>query len=156
MARPKIRFNPGVLLDLTIPSNPEILCVVRGVITGAATLVGFAPKDCRSVARAVDEAIANVIRHGYRSRRNQPIEIICRRIQARIHQEDNKGLVVIVVDYGPAFDPTRLEPRSLNEVRPGGLGVHFIRDGMDAVTYKRLRRANCLRMVRYLPKLTSP
>lgn len=152
MTPKQTRVDSGVLLDLTIPSNPEILCVVRGVITGLATLVGFTPADCRSITRATDEGLANVIRHAYQSRKDQRIEVVCRRTQVRVDSKKRTGLEITLVDYGPAFNPTRLQVRSLEQVRPGGLGLHFIRESMDSVSYRRSGNANRLSMVRYLPK----
>jgi len=43
-----------------------------------------------------------------------------------------------------------LKGRSLDEVRPGGLGLHFIRESMDEVEFTRKKGKNLLRMVKYL------
>ena len=51
----------------------------------------------------------------------------------------------MLVDWGPACDPTKLKARPLEEIRPGGLGLHIIRGSMDAVEYTREGRANGLR-----------
>ena len=38
-------------------------------------------------------------------------------------------------DYGTKCDPDCIKGRDLDDVRPGGLGVHIIREIMDEVTY---------------------
>ncbi len=40
--------------------------------------------------------------------------------------------------------------RELEEVRPGGLGLHFIQQSMDVVQYKRANGTNRLRLVKYV------
>jgi serine/threonine-protein kinase RsbW len=146
-ARNEPGFDPAVLMSLTVPSEPHILCAVRNAITSLADATGLAPADGRSLARAVDEALANVIRHAYQSRRDQPIHITCRRIDDPVG-ESRIGLEITLVDYGPAFDPTQQVPRSLDEVRPGGLGLHFMREAVE-LSYRRARRTNRLRMVKF-------
>jgi len=54
-----------------------------------------------------------------------------------------------LIDWGPPCDPTKLKARSLDEIRPGGLGLHIIRGSMDAVEYRREGGSNCLRLVKY-------
>jgi len=46
-------------------------------------------------------------------------------------------------------DTTKLPARPLDEIRPGGLGLHIIRGSMDTVDYKRAGRLNRLRLVKY-------
>jgi anti-sigma regulatory factor (Ser/Thr protein kinase) len=40
--------------------------------------------------------------------------------------------------------------RALEEVKPGGLGLHFIQKSMDIVEYKRTNGTNRLRLVKYV------
>jgi anti-sigma regulatory factor (Ser/Thr protein kinase) len=59
----------------------------------------------------------------------------------------------VLQDCGPPLDVERIVPRDLDEVRPGGLGTHFIRSIMDEVTYTHKEGCgNVLRMVRRLHK----
>lgn len=112
--------------------------------------MGFSARDCRSVTRAVDEALTNIIRHTYHGRPEQPIEVACRRVRARVDGRRREGLEIVLTDYGAAVDPKTMRGRSLNEIRPGGLGLHYIRQSMDAMEYKRIDRTNQLRLVKYL------
>jgi serine/threonine-protein kinase RsbW len=145
----------GWLLRLELPSNPELLCVVRSAMMRLAEELGFPAGDCRALTRAVDEGLANVIRHAYGGRPGQPIELLCRRIQAKIGGKQRAGLEIVLVDRGAPVDRKNLRGRSLDEVRPGGLGLHFIQWGVDVMQYKRQARKNRLRLVKYLPAAKS-
>jgi anti-sigma regulatory factor (Ser/Thr protein kinase) len=76
---------------------------------------------------AVDEACTNIIRHAYDGDHDQRIEV-----QIRMHPN---RIEVKLRDYGRKPDPAKIKPRELHDIRPGGLGVHFIRTIMDEVVY---------------------
>ena len=143
--------RPGWLLRLELPSNPEILCVVRSAVMRLTEEMGFPAEECRGLTRAVDEALANIIRHAYDSRAGQPIELLCRRLQNRSGNKKRSGLEIVLVDHGAAPDRKKLCGRSLDDVRPGGLGMHFIEDAVDVMQYTSHARENRLRLVKYLP-----
>jgi anti-sigma regulatory factor (Ser/Thr protein kinase) len=44
---------------------------------------------------------------------------------------------VRIDDYGKFVDPSQIKSRPLDEVRPGGLGVHLMQKVMDEVTYTK-------------------
>ena len=47
-----------------------------------------------------------------------------------------RGKVRFVIrKYGRTCDPAKIRGRPLEEIRPGGLGVHIIRQAFDRVTY---------------------
>jgi len=150
MTQNRRRVDHSLLLSLALPSNREVLKAVRSTIASLAEVVGFSSTDSCAVTRAVDEALANIIRHAYRSQRGRPIDVVCRHIHTRSNGKRRAGLEITLVDYGPAVDPTQLRARSLDEIKPGGLGLHWIRASMDSVTYIRAQSANRLRLVRYV------
>ena len=90
----------------------------------------------------IDEACQNIIRHGYGGDSDQWIEI-------EIALEEF-GLVIILRDYADPVDEPRVQPRDLDDVRPGGLGVHFMREIMDEIGYLPSEGdyGNILRMVK--------
>jgi anti-sigma regulatory factor (Ser/Thr protein kinase) len=63
----------------------------------------------------------------------------------------------LLEDEGVAVDPAKLKGRALEDIRPGGLGLHFMRQSMDEVEFSRKHGRNQLRMVKYLaiPKTAS-
>jgi anti-sigma regulatory factor (Ser/Thr protein kinase) len=117
--------------------------------------LGFLAEECRALTRAVDEALANIICHAYGGRPGQPIELLCRRMQARNGGKQRAGLEIVLIDHGAAADRKSLCGRSLDDVRPGGLGLHFIQDGVDVMQYTSQGRKNQLRLVKYLPSAKS-
>jgi serine/threonine-protein kinase RsbW len=139
-----------LLLKLELLSDPNMLCVVRGAMERLTETFGFASADCRSVTRAVDEAITNIMRHAYGNKPGRPIEVFVRRLRKTGSGERREGFEVVLSDRGSAVDPSKMRGRPLDEIKPGGLGLHFIRQSMDVVEFKRARGANLLRMVKYL------
>ena len=69
------------LLKLELVSNPNMLCVVRAAMERLTETFGFSAPDCRSVTRAVDEALTNIMRHAYGGQLGRPIEVYCRRVR---------------------------------------------------------------------------
>jgi len=139
-------------VKLEVPSNPRLLSVVRSTVQQFAAVVGFTEADCRSIVLAVDEAVANVIRHAYQGQQDQGIEISCNLLCSAPNQEPD-GLEFILVDHGTSADPERMmQERDLDDVRPGGLGMHFINSIMDEVHYEPRPGRNRLRLVKSLKK----
>ena len=122
-----------LLLKIELLSNPNALYVVRGAVERLAEMVGFAPPERRSIVRAVDEALSNVMRHCYCGRLDQPIELHFRRLRRRSKGARKEGLEVLLCDSGPAVDQAKLRGHTPGKLRPGGLGLHFIRQAMDVV-----------------------
>jgi serine/threonine-protein kinase RsbW len=139
-----------LLLKLELRSDPNMLCVVRGALERLTETFGFAAAECRSVTRAVDEAITNIMRHAYGNKPGRPIEVVIQRLRKAGSTERGDGFEVVLSDRGPAVDPSKMRGRPLDEIKPGGLGLHFIRQSMDVVEFKRGRGTNQLRLVKYL------
>ena len=142
--------NRGLLLKLELPSDPSLLCAVRGAVERLTEVVGFTAPDCRAVTRAVDEALTNIIRHAYNGRPDQPIEMLFRSVHRQANGKSSDGLEIEMSDRGPSIERAKLCMRELEEVKPGGLGLHFIKQSMDIVEYKRAKGTNRLRLVKYV------
>lgn len=143
-------LNRGLLMRLELPSDPGLLCAVRGAVERLTESFGFSAEECRAVTRAVDEALTNIIRHAYSGRPDRPIEMSFRAIQGRADRNAGGGLEILLCDRGPAIKPDKMCMRALEEVKPGGLGLHFIQQSMDIVEYKRANGTNRLRLVKYV------
>lgn len=142
------------LLRLELSSDPEMLGVVRSAVMRLCEGLGFSEADCRGVTRATDEALANIIRHAYGGRSGQPIEMTCRQMRERAGQR-RTGLEIVMVDRGTPADRKKMCSRPLDEIRPGGLGIHLIQEGVDVMQYKTQGHRNRLRLVKYLPTARS-
>lgn len=107
-------------------ARPNRLRRVRQLITRAALRAGCAEERVLDLVLAVDEACQNIIRHAYQGKGGE-IELTVRREADR--------LVIRLLDYAPPVDLTAIQPRPLDELRPGGLGTHFMRSVMDEIAY---------------------
>lgn len=140
-----------LVLRLKLSTNPELLSVVRSALMDLAGKLGFRAADCRALTRAVDEALANIIQHAYKGRPGHPIELLCRRIVDRSNGQERVGLEIVLQDQGVCADRKKLCGRPFDDIRPGGLGMHFIQEGVDVMQYSRRAGRNRLRLVKYLP-----
>jgi serine/threonine-protein kinase RsbW len=106
---------------------------VRSFIEETAAALGVAPGAASDIVLATDEAVTNVIVHGYQGR-GGVIDLVAGR--------NADGAFVRMRDDAPPFDPTTVpEPElglPLDERRPGGLGIYLIRQVVDVVTYRAL------------------
>jgi serine/threonine-protein kinase RsbW len=143
----------GFLLLMRLCSDPRLLSTVRGAVEPLAELLGFPGPQRRSITRAVDEALTNIVRHSYGNRPDQPITLCFRRARRRRGSSVEQGLEIILCDRGPAVDPDKLHGRPLDELRPGGLGLHFIHEAMDTVEFRRKGLTNRLRLVKYVAEV---
>lgn len=136
---------------LEIVSDARMLAPVRGLVNALAHRLGFADVDASHVSLAVDEVLANVIRHGYDRRPDG-------RIFLRIWCMDDgpRGLLIVVEDDGKQVDPSCFRSRDLDDLRPGGLGVHIIREVMDGCRFEpRRERGMRAVLVKWLPPTCS-
>src|ERR1700733_8853293 len=108
-----------LLLKIELLSDPKALYVVRGAVERLAETMGFAAPECRSVVRAVDEALTNIMRHCYCGRLDQPIGLYFRWL-GRHSKAGRKGLEILLYDWGPAVDESKLRARRPSKLRPGG------------------------------------
>jgi serine/threonine-protein kinase RsbW len=142
--------SSSLLLRLELQSDPSLLCAVRGAVERLTESFGFSAPDCRAVTRAVDEALTNIIRHSYKGRPDRPIEIFFSSVHRKANDKSSEGLEILLCDRGPSIERARLCIRELAEVKPGGLGLHFIQQSMDVVEFKRAKGTNRLRLVKYV------
>jgi len=131
-------------VELKLPSDPKFLKIIRGTISYLCEIGGFAAEDVNAITVAVDEAASNIIRHTYNGDRSRDIVVY--------FDLDDEKVRVVLRDFGDKIDPQKIKPRNLDEIRPGGLGVHLIKSTMDVVDYDNtLDVGNRLTLVKYLP-----
>ena len=116
---------------LHVPAELANLAVIRHFVEETATGLKFDCNVIEDMLQAVEEAVANTILHGYNGRQGE--------IRVEVRREGS-GLVVRLRDQAPHFDPTGFPPPdltlSLEERRPGGLGIYLMRKFTDTVTYR--------------------
>jgi len=120
------------LLRLQMFSQPRFLAAVRALIASVCDRLGFNSMQCGQISLAVDEALCNVITHGYERRSDGPVWI-----NLWSDDADPARIKIVIEDLANQVDPDSIQPRDLDDIRPGGLGVHIIREVMDEVRYER-------------------
>jgi len=115
------------LFSLRFSAIPANLKMVRCVVEAAACQAGCAESVCNHVVIAVNEACMNIIQHGYRGDPGGEIELEFR---------NNDGVLEFILrDQAPSAEIENVQPRDLDDLRPGGLGTHFIREIMDEFSH---------------------
>jgi anti-sigma regulatory factor (Ser/Thr protein kinase) len=112
--------------SVTFPGEPSRLADIRSLLRGLLQDVGFEEIQTASIVLAVDEACTNIIRHAHCGE-TKPVTL-------SFHQVDNQVRIVLE-DCGVPCDPARIKGRALEDVRPGGMGVHIIHQVFDFVEY---------------------
>lgn len=122
------------------PASTSVLAAVRASVREACRLAGCGDECGEQVVLAVNEACMNIIKHAYRFADGQHFTL---RLSA-----DDEMLTACLLDHGVAVSDADLRPRELDDLRPGGLGVHFIRELMDDVGYLPAPNgfSNCLQL----------
>lgn len=113
-----------------INSNPARLREVRTEMEGFAKSVGMAEESSHAVGLVLNEALANIIRHGYGGASDKPIRVTA--------QTGDRELRIQIRDWAKPFDPALIKQRYDDELKPGGLGLICIRKLMDDARFERL------------------
>jgi sigma-B regulation protein RsbU (phosphoserine phosphatase) len=133
---------PEALLELRVPARADRLKLLRPGVQAAARMCDFDEEEVEDIVLAVGEACQNVILHAYNGDADGDIVV-------EIFQRDD-GILVRLRDFAPPIDPTSVRPRDLDDLRPGGLGTHFIREIMDSAEFREIAdgSGNVLEMVK--------
>lgn len=115
-------------VTFVMSSQPRYLPIVRAAVGQLAAMVGWDEGESRAITLAIDEALANVIRHAYHGRSDGRVELQC-------HASEDQ-LQFRLRDTGDPPDLARICAREVGCDQIGGLGTHIIRDVMDTVSYQ--------------------
>ncbi len=126
---PKSAGMSSIKLDVTLHD----LAAIREFVKTAAVRAGLDADKVHEVVVAVDEAVTNIIVHGYR-RKPGPLEV---EAGAR-----KNAFVVRLRDEAPPFDPASIPAPDTTlpvDERPiGGMGVYLIKRAMDKMAHRAL------------------
>jgi len=114
-------------VSLTVPSHPRFLYVVRSALYPLVIDAGFGKKEARKIILAVDEACSNIIKYAYEGDHTRPLSVTV--------TTSAEGLRIVLKDWGKRVDRSTIAPRELSDIRPGGLGTHFMQAVFDTVHY---------------------
>ncbi len=125
-----MKFNQ----QLTISNDHAYLAQVRDLVSKGVTVGQFPGHYLNRLQIAVDEAVTNIIEHGYagRPRGSGSIDITV--------EVNDVHFKIIIVDHGLSFDPNQMSDIDIQSHvaagKAGGLGVFLMRKIMDQVDYQ--------------------
>ena len=137
------RERPAFRAEIEISSDLKELARARAFVREACRLLG-PPLDEDSISQlelATTEALSNIMRHAYRGRTDQEIQIdveaFADRVVLRLHH------------LGETFDPSAVATPAFDGTQDGGFGMYIIEQSVDNVRYYRDERGkNCISMVK--------
>jgi anti-sigma regulatory factor (Ser/Thr protein kinase) len=129
-------------LKLVLPSDPRFLSIARTAVSEVTAICGLSEASSQGIVLAIDEALANIIRHAYKNRNDQEMELDC--------QVNADQIVFRLVDEGEPPDPARICGQPLNDVSLSGRGTHLMKAIMDDMCYEQVSGKNQLRLVKNL------
>jgi anti-sigma regulatory factor (Ser/Thr protein kinase) len=108
-------------------SHTGNLALMRNCVRRFLEAFPFSERQRTLMVLGVDEACTNIIRHAYRLRDDQLISLslegktdcVCLRLR----------------DYGRQPPANSMKSRPADLIKPGGLGLHLIRNAFDQVDY---------------------
>lgn len=122
--------QPHLVLEML--SQARFLAAARTMVGALAQRLGFNEIHSGQISLAVDEALCNIINHGYEKRDDGRIWL-----RVWVHENHTPGLQIVIEDNARQVDPEAIRSRNLEDIRPGGLGVYLINEIMDEVRYER-------------------
>jgi serine/threonine-protein kinase RsbW len=127
-------------LTLTLKNDPSEIGRLVDLLEAFGPQSGLTDDATFKLTLALDEIVANVVRHGFDDDREHRIEVKV--------TVDDRTVTASVEDDGLEFDPREAPVPDLDlpiEMRkPGGLGMHLVKATMDSVEYRRQDGRNIL------------
>ena len=112
---------------LEFTSHTANLALMRNFLRKFLAPHPFSEKQRTLMVLGVDEACTNVIRYAYDLRDDQPIALSVEALNTCVRMR--------LRDYGEQTPADQMRGRAHNQVKPGGLGLHLIRNAFDKVDY---------------------
>lgn len=139
--------------ELVIPAEPDSLPVLRNYISNLGDKYRLSQHEVNAFRISIDEACANIIKHGYQDQESGSITMKV--------QVNHDRLVVELVDQGISFDPNVVNnPNIVSYVekrKKGGLGIFIMRKFLDVIEYDVTSIGNVLRLIKLREnKVTQP
>jgi serine/threonine-protein kinase RsbW len=140
----------GSAKQLTVPGRYDQISAICSFVAQGAEKAGLDEDATFHVQLACDEACTNIIEHAYGGESEGEIAVSW--------QINRRTLTITLKDRGRPFNPDKVEspsipqdPDEIDQLKIGGLGLHFMRRLMDEVTFSFDKsRGNTLIMVKHI------
>jgi anti-sigma regulatory factor (Ser/Thr protein kinase) len=145
--------GPSPEARLTLESRLEDLALVWPWAEALAARYSVPANTLFAIQLCLEEALSNIMRHGYQGQLRQSITIAC--APCGIAE-----LVFTIEDDAPPFDPFAVTPAaapaSLQDLEPGGQGIRLIQKFANRHDYQQLPNGNRLTLAFVIPAATNP
>jgi anti-sigma regulatory factor (Ser/Thr protein kinase) len=118
--------HDGAVVTLEMPARADRLALVRQAVEELAVTTRLSREQTDDLLTAVDEAVANAIRHGS-SGEGDTIRVTC--------EPSERGLTVRVRDGGRGFAAPHPSPEMPTPEAPGGRGLPLMCALSDSVEF---------------------
>ncbi|MCH6550710.1 MAG: ATP-binding protein [Planctomycetes bacterium] len=113
---------------VTVPANARYLKVVRAFLEPVVKDLFGEGEEVEMLILALDESCSNIVKHRRDALENDLIHV---RVEVRPDR-----IRFRIGDFCGTEDVPKIKPRDLKDLRPGGLGTHFITTIMDRVQFE--------------------
>jgi sigma-B regulation protein RsbU (phosphoserine phosphatase) len=127
-----ILLKPPASFDIS--SSVGSCKYARNFIEEWALTAGFPDLVRGQIVLAADEAVTNIMRHTYGGAPDKPIILSAEIKESLLHLR--------LRDYGPHVDPEKLKGRELEDIKPGGLGLHLLQSVFTVVEHTPMPEGN--------------
>jgi anti-sigma regulatory factor (Ser/Thr protein kinase) len=150
---------------LTLKSQLEELALVWPWVEAIAARYSVSAETQFAIQLCLEEALSNIIRHGYQGQANQSISIACtvECAAAGVESEDAGEIVFTVEDHAPPFDPLAASadaptpaPVSFDDFPPGNQGIRLMRKFSSRLAWQQLPDGNRLILGFDIPPSPAP
>lgn len=132
---------------LSLPARIDYIESIRQYLQALCRIHGCNEQDCYMAVLAVEEAVSNVIQHGYPSDEEGMFEIS--------FEMGAADMSISIHEKGLPFDPTMMasygdnEPRSIEDLEKG-IGLRLMKGAMDRVEFINLgKKGKLVNMSKY-------
>lgn len=137
------------LTTLQIPSSLKFLQLTLDFVVGYARAYRMPNRSLDEIRLGLEEAIVNVVEHGYQGDESQTIDLEC--------GTDGSSLIFVIHEKGLPFDPEMMAGAGNAADPAGGIGLRMMKKFMDEVTFSCLGMAGKeIRLVKHIPQTVSP
>lgn len=120
--------------EISIPGRYDRIIEVCKFVVGGAERAGFDEDDLFKIELACDEACTNIIEHAYGAENMGEIQVSW--------QFADRVFIITITDEAQPFSPQEVPepnlhagPNDIDNLKVGGLGIHFMRKLMDEVHF---------------------
>ena len=118
-------MSEPAMLELRFNSDPKKLRMVRERVQEIAEEFGCSKKLISDLVIAINEACMNIMQHAYKGEKSGKILLEIQKATGEVQ--------VLLTDFADPIDPDGIQPRDLEDVKPGGLGTYFIQEIMEII-----------------------